>query len=403
MKTATKKVADSLQPPSFKRQLLCYGGAALFFVLFLLAVVLLNRPLPGAVATSASLRTFVPARVTAVRSDNAAPDSWTEGLRIGTQGVELKLLSGEYRGKILPADNYLNAYANVDVKEGTRVIVRLDLDEGGSPYVVAIVNYDRGPVLGVMALLFALMLVVIGGKKGVKALLGLAFTLVALWFLLIPLISRGFSPILSTVFLVVLTTAVSLLLLNGLSQKTLCATLGCVGGVTVAGLVAALVGVLTPLGGFNMPEAEELVLRAGEQGVHIRGLLVCGVLIAALGAVMDVAMAISSSLWELRTLNPKLDTIALFRSGMNIGRDAMGTMANTLILAFVGSSLNMLLLFRIFDYPYLQILNSDLMAVEIIQGLAGSMGIVLTVPLVALISARIMTLPKKKNQSAGHQ
>lgn len=392
-KTGTSRTPS---PKISKKSLLKYGGVALSLLLFVLAVVLLNRPLPDAVATSASLRTFVPARIVAVTSDNAAPDQWTEGLRIGTQQVQLKLLEGAYRGRILPADNYLNAYANVDVKVGTRVIVRLDLDEANSPYVVAITSYDRGPVLGGMVLLFALLLIVIGGKKGIMALLGLVFTLVALWFMLIPLIMRGVSPIPATILLVILTTAASLLLLNGFSKKTLCATLGCVGGVTVAGLAAALVGVLTPIGGFSMPEAEELVLRATEQGMTIRGLLVCGVLIAALGAVMDVAMAIASALFEVHTLNPKLTRAALFRSGMNIGKDAMGTMANTLILAFAGSSLNMLILFRVFDYPYLQIFNSDLMAVEIIQGIAGSMGIVLTVPLVAFISAAILSRPVRK-------
>ena len=113
------------------------------------------------------------------------------------------------------------------------------------------------------------------------------------------------------------------------------------------------------------------------------------------GAVMDVAMSISSACWELRELNPDLPRKALFRSGMNIGQDAMGTMANTLILAFAGSSLNTLLLFQIFDYPMIQIFNADSIAIEIIRGVAGTIGIILTVPLVALLSAEIMG-PKKK-------
>ena len=123
-------------------------------------------------------------------------------------------------------------------------------------------------------------------------------------------------------------------------------------------------------------------------------LLFSGLLISALGATMDVAMSISSACWELRELNPDLPRKALFRSGMNIGQDAMGTMANTLILAFAGSSLNTLLLFQIFDYPMIQIFNADSIAIEIIRGVAGTIGIILTVPLVALLSAEIMG-PKK--------
>ena len=132
------------------------------------------------------------------------------------------------------------------------------------------------------------------------------------------------------------------------------------------------------------------MLRATEYDLHVSGLFVSGILIASLGAVMDVAMSIASSCWELRELNPALPRAALFRSGMNIGRDAMGTMANTLILAFAGSSLNVLLLLQIYDYPFIQIFNTDAIATEMIRGVAGSIGIILTVPLVALLSAQLM-------------
>ena len=244
--------------------------------------------------------------------------------------------------------------------------------------------------MAVFILVFAVILVAVGGKKGAAALLGLVYTLACLWFLLVPMILKGVQPVLASVIVVVLTTAASLILLSGLNRKTFCAVLGCVSGVVTAGVFAAIVSGITPINGFNMSEAEELVLRSSETGLHISGLLVSGILIASLGAVMDVAMSISSSCNELRELNPGLDSRTLFRSGMNIGRDAMGTMANTLILAFAGSSLNMLILFKVFNYPLIQIINSDAMVIEIIQGVAGSIGIILTVPLVAFISSRLL-------------
>ena len=184
--------------------------------------------------------------------------------------------------------------------------------------------------------------------------------------------------------------AASLILLDGPSRKSLCAILGCVGGVAAAGLFAALVGTLTPMDGFNMSEAENLLLYGAEKGLSIRGLLVCGVLVAALGAVMDVAMSIASAAWELREHNDGLSRRELFRSGMNIGRDAMGTMANTLILAFAYSSFNLLILIQIYDIPFLQLANTDFLCIEMLQSVAGSMGILLTVPLVAAISAYLM-------------
>lgn len=357
--------------------------------IFVLLLFELNKPAAGETATSASQLVFVKAHVTRIVREDASPDTWTEGRRLGTQEVYVQLDSGAFQGKELPAVNYLNAYTNVDLKKGTPVIVRLDYDQQGNPYVASIPNYNRGMVLTGLALVFLGLLIALGGKKGVSAVISLLFTIICIWFFLIPLLERGVSAIPATVALVGVTTAVSLLLLNGFTSKTFCATVGCVGGVSMAGIAAAVTGVLTPLNGFNMAEAEELVLRAGDSGLKISGLLVSGVLISALGAVMDVAMTITSAVYELHDMNPEADRKKLFQSGIHIGRDAMGTMANTLILAFAGASLNLLILFRVFDYPYIQIFNSDMMAIEMIQGLAGSIGIVLTVPLVAGLSAFI--------------
>ena len=359
----------------------------LFFVVFIAILIWINQPLPGDVPTAASQIKFAKAHVTKLISDEAKAEDWTEGLRIGVQEVYLQIDSGEDRGKILPAVNYMSVYNNVDLKVGTKVIARLDIDANGRTYIASIPNYNRGPALLGLTVIFVLFLAVFGGKKGIAAILGLAFAIVDIWFLLIPMIRHGINPILSSIVISAVTTAISLVLLNGFSMKTFCATIGCVGGVAMAGAAAALTAVATPINGFNMSEAEELVLRTGGTSLNVSGLLISAILIAALGAVMDVAMTITSAVFEVHQLNPELNRQKLIQSGINIGRDAMGTMANTLILAFAGSALNMLILFRIFEYPYLQIFNSDMMALEIIQGISGSIGIVMTVPLVAFLSA----------------
>ena len=359
----------------------------LFFIVFIAILLWINQPLPGDVPTAASQIKFAKAHVTKLISDEAKAEDWTEGLRIGVQEVYLQIDSGEDRGKLLPAVNYMSVYNNVDLKVGTKVIARLDIDANGRTYIASIPNYNRGPALLGLTVIFVLFLAVFGGKKGIAAILGLAFAIVDIWFLLIPMIRHGINPILSSIVISAVTTAISLVLLNGFSMKTFCATIGCVGGVAMAGAAAALTAVATPINGFNMSEAEELVLRTGGTSLNVSGLLISAILIAALGAVMDVAMTITSAVFEVHQLNPELNRQKLIQSGINIGRDAMGTMANTLILAFAGSALNMLILFRIFDYPYLQIFNSDMMALEIIQGISGSIGIVMTVPLVAFLSA----------------
>ena len=382
-----------LERPTPRRALEIGLSLGLVLILVLWAAVLFWTE-EDREATAARKRMFAVAEVTDILEDTAEVQDWTEGRRIGQQELEIEVLTGPWKGAVLETPNYLTIYTNVDARVGTRIIVRLDADEQGQPYVLSIPNYNRVPMLlGLMAV-FAGLLVLIGRRKGVMALIGLVYTLACLWFILVPMILRGADPVLVTVVIVALTTAASLLLLTGLSRKTLCATLGCVGGVAAAGLFAAAAGTVSPINGFNLPEAEELVLRAADQGLQISGLFVSGILVASLGAVMDVAMSIASACWELRQVDPKLPRTALFRSGMNIGRDAMGTMANTLILAFAGSSLNTLLLCQVYDYPLIQIFNADAIAVEMIRGVAGSIGILLTVPLVALLSARLMS-PRK--------
>ena len=382
-----------LERPAPRRALEIGLSLGLVLILVLWAAVLFWTE-EDREATAARKRMFAVAEVTDILEDTAEVQDWTEGRRIGQQELEIEVLTGPWKGAVLETPNYLTIYTNVDARVGTRIIVRLDADEQGQPYVLSIPNYNRVPMLlGLMAV-FAGLLVLIGRRKGVMALIGLVYTLACLWFILVPMILRGADPVLVTVVIVAMTTAASLLLLTGLSRKTLCATLGCVGGVAAAGLFAAAAGTVSPINGFNLPEAEELVLRAADQGLQIRGLFVSGILVASLGAVMDVAMSIASACWELRQVDPKLPRTALFRSGMNIGRDAMGTMANTLILAFAGSSLNTLLLCQVYDYPLIQIFNADAIAVEMIRGVAGSIGILLTVPLVALLSARLMS-PRK--------
>lgn len=338
---------------------------------------------------------YASAKVTAVLSDNAQEDfENAEGRRVGDQELEIQILSGDHKDEIMTVTNYMSALFNVDVQQGDRIIVRIMTDENGS-YYASVFNYDRGIVLGGFLLIFFILLGALGGKKGLGALAGLLLTLGCIWFILIPCLLRGVPAIPVTIAVSAVAAAAGLIFLNGYSKKTFCAVCGCVGGVLVSGIAAAVVGSLSPMNGFNMQEAENLILYGADQGLKVSGLLVCGVLISALGAVMDVALGIASSVWEMKEQNPDASVGSLFRSGMQIGKDAMGTMANTLILAFAGSSLNMLILVQTYNIPFLQLINTDSIALEVVQSVAGSIGILLTVPLVALISARLMARRKK--------
>lgn len=363
--------------------------AAVLAVLVCIAVVL-NRTEEEQTESDASRMVYASAEVTAVLADNAQEDFQNaEGRRVGDQELEIRILSGDHKDEIMTVTNYMSALFNVDVDQGDRIIVRIMTDEDGS-YYASVFNYDRGIVLGASLLIFFALLAILGGKKGIGALAGLLLTLGCIWFILIPCLIRGVPSIPVTIGVSAVSAAAGLIFLNGYSKKTLCAVCGCVGGVLAAGIAAAAVGTLSPMNGFNMQEAENLILYGADRGLKVSGLLVCGVLISALGAVMDVALGIASSVWEMKEQNPDVSAKSLFRSGMQIGKDAMGTMANTLILAFAGSSLNMLILVQTYDIPFLQLINTDSIALEVVQSVAGSVGILLTVPLVAFISARLM-------------
>lgn len=360
--------------------------------------VWLHRPVEGEVASSASQMVYERAVVTAVLSDDAFPDyDNAEGRRVGTQELEIQIQTGAHKNEVMSLTNYMSALFNVDLKKGDSIIVRIMTDEDGA-YYASLFNYNRGRVLGVFVLLFFVLLAVLGGKKGLGALLGLLFTLGCIWLILIPCLIRGIPAVPVAVGIIAVTAAGALIFLNGFSEKTLCSVLGCVIGVVAAGGIAAAVGAATPMNGFNMSEAENLLLYGADKGLKISGLLVSGVLISALGAVMDVALGIASAVWEIHEQNPALTARQLFRSGMHIGQDAMGTMANTLILAFAGSSLNMLILVQTYEIPFLQLINTDYICIEVIQSIAGAMGILLTVPIVAFISARLMAAQGKRRR-----
>jgi uncharacterized membrane protein len=376
---------------------ICILIVGVLFAAAILFAVALNQAAEDEVPTSAGQMVYEKAEVTAVLSDDAEADyENAEGRRVGTQELEIRILTGTHKDEIMSLTNYMSALFNVDLEKGDNIIVRIMTDENGA-YYASVFNYDRGMVIGGFVMIFFVLIAVLGGKKGIGALLGLLFTLACVWFILIPALIIGLPIIAVTVGIIIITSVCALILLNGISEKTWCAILGCVIGVITAGAIAALVGHITPINGFNMSEAENLILYGADKGLKISGLLVCGVLISALGAVMDVALGIASSVNELSLQNHKAKAKELFRSGMNIGKDAMGTMANTLILAFAGSSLNMLILVQTYDIPFRQLINTDYICIEIIQSISGAMGILLTVPIVAFISARLMTREKKRS------
>jgi uncharacterized membrane protein len=326
-------------------------------------------------------RTFERAMVVSVLRDNVQED----GSRVGQQNVLIEMKSGSMKGQIVEATSNNGFLFGAVCEPGMRVVVIQSVSGDISLHTIYTIDREWA-VLG-FVLVFLLVVCLIGGKKGIQACAGLIFTFICIIWLYIPMVYKGFSPFLAAVLVAVATTFVTMYLIGGWSGKTACAVFGTVGGVIIAGISAFLFGKAAHISGYNVSEIESLLVLENIRKIRVGELLFSGLLISALGAVMDVAMSISSTVFEIHIQKPELTRKELFRSGMNVGSDAMGTMINTLILAFVGTSASTLLLNYAYELSYLQIINSNNMVIEVLQGISGSMGVVLTVPIVSFLAA----------------
>lgn len=392
-----KSVALSLRSKITLKNVIKVIVAILFLACFSGLVYYANYDKPGYYTTVDNGVEYETCKVLKVVEDNTVRDEDYENIPRGTQNLKVEITSGRYVGDVVDVTNYLSGVTyNVYLEEGDSATVRITTT-APNEYSVSVYNYNRSPIIIGFVIIFILTLCIIGGKRGFFAIIGLIFSMIAVIFLLVPLTLKGYPALVTTIVIVILTIFVSLYLLGGLQRKSVCAMIGTFGGVVFAGILSVIASVLCGISGFNMDEAESLMIIASDCELKIKDLLICGVLIAALGAVMDVAMSISSAVDELHTVNPNLTPFQLFKSGMNIGRDAMGTMANTLILAFAGSSLNMMIFIYSYGVTYVQLINTDFIAIEIIRSLSGTMGIIFTVPFVAFISSRIVCMKHKKD------
>ena len=324
-------------------------------------------------------QTFEKAKVVKILQDNLEEN----GTRVGEQKVRVRMLTGVRKGEELDITSSSGYLFGAACKPGMKVIVTQSV-AGDSP-VASVYTQDREGVIYIFALIYLLVLCLIGGKQGIKGCLGLVFTFFCVIFVYLPLVYLKYSPFWTAVFVCFITTLVTMYLIGGPTRKTCAATLGTLVGVILAGVSAWCFSKASGISGYNVSDIETLMTLWNTNRIQVGGLLFSGLLISCLGAVMDVAMSISSAIDEIYRQNLSLSRKELFTAGLRVGRDMMGTDSNTLILAFAGSSVSTLLLDYSYNLPYQQIINSNNIGIAIMQGLAGSFGIVLSVPFTVLI------------------
>ncbi|MFR2322473.1 MAG: YibE/F family protein [Blautia wexlerae] len=354
----------------------------LIYVLFVCAFAVFVIKLNQVEKTELVVRTgqtFEKAKVVKILQDNLEEN----GTRVGEQKVRVRMLTGVRKGEELDITSSSGYLFGAACKPGMKVIVMQSV--AGDSTVASVYTQDREWVIYIFALIYLLVLCLIGGKQGIKGCLGLVFTFFCVIFVYLPLVYLKYSPFWTAVFVCFITTLVTMYLIGGPTRKTCAATLGTLVGVILAGVSAWCFSKASGISGYNVSDIETLMTLWNTNRIQVGGLLFSGLLISCLGAVMDVAMSISSAIDEIYRQNLSLSRKELFKAGLRVGRDMMGTDSNTLILAFAGSSVSTLLLDYSYNLPYQQIINSNNIGIAIMQGLAGSFGIVLSVPFTVLI------------------
>ena len=308
----------------------------------------------------------------------------------GTEKLRVELLDGPDRGRVFAAENELRAQPDIDKRfaVGDIALVACPPGELADDCILDARDHWRLGRAAALFVAFAVLLVAFSGLTGLSALFSFVFSCLAVWKLLIPLCLDGWNPLWTTFLTVCLLTAVIMYLVAGATRKGFAAFLGAMLGIVASMVLSSVSCSGMHVTGATMPYVQALVY-AGCSSLDILSVFNGAVILASSGAVMDLAMDIAAGVGEVRRHLPALPRIELFKGGMRIGRSVVGTMTTTLLLAYSGGYLTLLMLFAAQGTPPVEFLNSTLVSAEIVKTLVGSFGLVLVAPFTALVSAAV--------------
>jgi uncharacterized membrane protein len=296
------------------------------------------------------------------------------------QELRIELESGEREGEIVD----LRA-EQVELAVGDKIYVSRVVDIAGNEYV-EFADFERRPVLLFVALLFMVMLVLFAGWQGIRALVSLFGSIAAIFFVLVPALLAGYNPALMTVGIAAIVLAFVLFGTHGFNPRTIIAFFGTYSAVAVTGLIAYFSVDLMRFTGFSS-DASVYLNFATNGGLDLAGLLLGGIIIGILGVLDDVSITQASVVQELKRANPKLHFAELYAGAIRVGKDHIGSLVNTLALAYVGVSLPLILLFSKTESSWLVSLNQEVVAAELVRIIIGSIGLILAVPFTTLAAA----------------
>lgn len=300
------------------------------------------------------------------------------------QQLQMMGTSGSLKGKPFTIENGAQNQINVvkyDV--GDKLILAKD-EANGSPHIT-IQDYSRTTPLYVLLAIFVVLTVVIGGKRGAAALLGMALTFVAIFAFILPQISSGQNPVLVTAIAALVIIPITFILSHGPNLKSAAAIISTFVVLALTSILSQVFIELTHLTGFVSEEAS--FLNAIKEGtLDARGLLFAGIIIALLGVLEDISISQAAIVVQIRKANNKLSMLEVFKRAMDVGRDHIASMTNTLILVYAGASIPLLLLFLDNPMPFAQLINFEIISEEIVRTLTASIGLIIAVPITTLIT-----------------
>ena len=310
------------------------------------------------------------------------------------QTIQVRLLTGEFKGETVELDNMLtgNPYYDIKLKKNTKVI--LHAEDNGEGVEFSIEDIKRSGNLGWLSLLFCGLLIYVGRKKGFYSLISIGLTVLLITHALSPLILIGINPVLATILICIASTAATMYLVGGFNAKSTSAVIGAMLSLLFAGLLSYITMFTAHLTGFT--EENSMFLYTAHPELDFIGITISTMILATLGAVMDVAMSIASTINEIYITDNTKTVKDLFISGMNVGRDIIGTMANTLILVYLGGSLPLLLLAGNIDLQ--KFINLNQVVTETASALIGSIAIVICVPFTAVAASQMIKHFSAKNE-----
>ncbi len=324
-----------------------------------------------------------------VKTESLSIEGLPDSFEVTTVEFSAKILSGARKGEVIKVTQKIDDMMltkQVEVKENEKVVLHRQFQVDGEVSYIFI-DHLRSDGLVYLIVFFLVLIVIFGRMKGVNTVISLAATCLILFSVYIPAIINGYNVYIITSLVSAYLIFINLILINGFSKKTWCAIIGNVGGVIAAALITKFMTSQLMLTGFVDSESGLLLNVRPDAPLDLIAIAWASVVIGSLGAIMDIAMTIASALQEVSDNVVERNFKLLFKSGMNIGRDAVGTMTNTLILAYIGSSLATVLLLISSNKNLTLLFNLEMIAMEVLQGVVGSIGILLAIPLTSVISA----------------